>query len=102
MLAGNTIFSRVWVRRLAHFLLGAILSHFLVVFLSRFVYDSEIAYYLVRLLVAPALFLSAFTASWEAWGWAIVLGVLSVAVFWGLVAMAIGWGWEKWGPKRKV
>jgi hypothetical protein len=101
MLAGNTIFSRVWVRRLLQFVLGAVLSHLAVVGLSPYVYSSSIVQSIVMVLIWPATFMSMVTADWERWGWAIVLSVLAVGVFWGLVAMAIGWGWERLTKKEK-
>jgi hypothetical protein len=101
MLAVNTIFSRVWVRRLSHFILGAVLSHFLIVFLSNFIYRVSFLKTVVNILIAPALLTSSFiTVNWERWGWAIIVNLLAVAVFWGLVAVAIGWGWDEW-KKRK-
>lgn len=102
MLAVNTIFSRVWVRRLAQFLLGAVLSHLTIVGLSPYVYSSGIAQNIVMVLIAPATFLSMFTSDWERWGWAIVLAVLSVGVFWGFIAMAIGWGWDEYKKRKKI
>lgn len=102
MLAGNTIFSRVWVRRLLQFVLGAVLSHLAVVGLSPYVYSSSIIQSIVLVLIWPATFMSMVTADWERWGWAIVLSVLAVGVFWGLVAMAMGWVWDVYMKRRKT
>lgn len=102
MLAVNTIFSRVWVRRLSHFILGAVLSHFLVVFLSNFVYRVSFLRVVVNILIAPALLTSSFvTVNWERWGWAIIVNLLAVAMFWGLVAMAIGWACDEFNKRKK-
>jgi hypothetical protein len=73
MLAVNTIFSRVWVRRLAQFLLGAVLSHLSVVGLSPYVYDSSVARALFDVLIFPAtvtgMLLGSGYASVMTWGW---------------------------------
>jgi len=102
MLTGNTIFSRVWVRRLLHFVLGAVLSHLAIVFLSNFIYRVDFLRSIVNILILPALLTSTFiTVDWERWGWAIIVNILAVGVFWGLIAMAIGWGWDEYKKRKK-
>lgn len=102
MQIANTFFSRVWVRRLFHFVLGAVLSHLLIVFLSNFIYQVSFLKTVVNILIAPALLTSSFvTVNWERWGWAIIVNLLAVAVVWGLVAMAIGWGWDEYKKRNK-
>lgn len=98
----NALFSKVWVRRLLQFIAGGLMSHFLVAILARYTYDSTVVAFIVNILVTPALALVNVTSSWERWGWAIVVSASSVFVFWGLVAMAIGWCWDEYRKRKKA
>jgi hypothetical protein len=95
------IIQNVWIRRLAQFFLGAIFSFLTVVGLAPYVSGHEFLGYFLLAFTAPGWIVMKLANHWGR-GWATVLSALAVCVFWGLVAMVIGWGWDEWKKRKKI
>lgn len=97
----DTIFTKVWTRRLAQFALGFFVSAVLF-FLFSGLRWTEMA----LAVVWPASVISSYLPRlWDD----DTIELLGIAIyflvngtFWGLVLVALGWGWDEWKKRRKA